>query len=225
VTWGRLLLLLVAGAALLAGCGGGGDADDEGTIQQLEITYTAGSRTLTGDTWVLRGGDDAAARSRLTDDGDVVSDVALSGGFFTYYTPDAGVVEGPAGSAPSPDPFDFADGLVSDGRLVAAGTARRDGREVQVYRGSARPLLLGTNGGTIEPAGAAIRYLRDDATGRPVELRIDAARVDPEGGPPGRLPVQRYLVTGVEEVPATEDAMRVFDLRAAYPDVPASTSP
>jgi hypothetical protein len=218
----RAFLLLLAGLALLAGCGGGDD--DEATIQELRIAYTAGSRELTADTWTLRGGDDAAVRSRLRDGRGVVSDVALSEGFFTYYTPGSGLVQDPAGSALSPDPFALADDLVEQGGLTAAGTVRRDGTEIQSYTGPAEPILLGGRPGTIDPADATMRYLRDEAAGRPVELRIAAARVHPEDGPPSRLPAQRYLVTDVREYAATEEAMAVFDLEAAYDEAGTATT-
>jgi hypothetical protein len=225
----RALLLLLAGIALLAGCGGGGGDDDEAgdaTIQQLRIAYTSGTRTLTADTWTLRNGDDAAARSRLREGGAVSSDISLSDGFFALYTAESGgVVVSPAGSAPSPDPFSLVDGLVAQGALTDAGTVRRDGREVQVYTGSARPLLLGDDRGTMEPADASVRYLRDEAAGRPVELRIPAARIAPEGGPAARIAAQRYVVTGAREYAATEEAMEVFDLSAIYDDQPVTTSP
>jgi hypothetical protein len=213
----RALLLLVAGLALLAGCGGGDHADDEGTIQQLKITYTAGPRTVTADTWTLEGGVDAASRSRLQDGGEVSSDVALSDGFVSLWTPETGsVVESPAQSGFSPDPLAVADEMVDAGALIASGTEQRDGREIQVYRGPAAAFLLAGAEGTIGPADAVVRYLRDDTTGRPVELRIPAARVLPKGGPAARLPVQRYVVTGFREYPATEEAMEVFDLKAVY---------
>lgn len=221
----RALLLLVAGLALLAGCGGGGDADDEGTIQQLKITYTAGPRTVTADTWSLQGGVDTASRSRVQDGGEVTSDVALSDGFVSLWTPDTGsVVESPAQSGFSPDPFAIADEMVEGGGLVASGTEQRDGREIQVYRGPADTFLLAGAEGTIDPANAIVRYLRDDSTGRPVELRLPAARVMPKDGAPARFPVQRYVVTGFREYPATEEAMEEFDLKAVYDQAGTATT-
>jgi hypothetical protein len=222
----RAFLLLLAGVALLAGCGGGGDDEGDGaTIRQLTITYTQGARTLNADTWTLRGGDDAAARSRLQEDGRVVSDVALSDGFLAAYLPEAGqVTEAPAGSSSSPDPFTVADGLVESGTLTADGTVRRDGREVQVYTGSAELFLLGGGPGTVAPADAELRYLRDDAAGRPVELVIPAATIRPEGGQALRSPLQRFVVTDVRDTPATEEAMGVFDLKAAYDEAGTATT-
>jgi hypothetical protein len=211
------LLLTVAGIALLAGCGGGDDDEAEGTIQQLRIGYTAGGKSSEADTWSLRGGLDAASRSRVHEDGEVASDVSLSGGFLEVWTPEAGqVIESPAQSAVSPDPFAVADVLVEQGTLTAGGTVRRDGRELQAYTGSPEYFLLAGRAGTFAPAGATARYLRDEAEGRPVELRIPAAVVTPEGGSAERFPAQRYVVTGVREYPATEEAMEVFDLKAIY---------
>jgi hypothetical protein len=222
----RALLLLIAGIALLAGCGGGDDDDGgEATIQQLRIAYTQGARTLAADTWTLENGDDAAARSRLREGNAVLSDVALSEGFLAAYLPEAGqVAESPAGSASSPDPFTIADGLVEDGTLTADGTVQRDGREVQVYTGSPEFFLLAGGVGTFEPADAELRYLRDDADGRPVELLIPAATVRTEDAPAVRSPAQRYVVTGFREYPATEEAMEVFDLKAVYQDPGAATT-
>jgi hypothetical protein len=222
-----LVVLTVAAAALLAGCGGGGDDDAEadGTIQQLEITYTAGGRTTTAETWSLRGGFDAASRSRVLEDGEVASDIALSDGFLQVWTPEAGqVVESPAQSAVSPDPFAAADGLVAQGTLTAAGTVTRDGKELQVYTGSPEYFLLAGAAGTYSPSGATARYLRDDDADRPVELQIPAARVAPKDGAATRLPVQRYVVTGVREYPATEEALEVFDLKAVYESGDAGTA-
>ena len=227
MTLRRTLLLLLAGVALalLAGCGGGDDDDGDATIQQLRITYTQGARTLEADTWTLEGGGDAAARSRLREGGEVISDVALSDGFLAAYIPEAGQVsEAPAGSASSPDPFSIADALIDDGTLTADGTVQRDGREVQVYTGSPELFLLAGGEGTIAPADAELRYLREDATGRPVELVIPAVTIRTEGAQPVRSPVQRYVVTDVRDVPATQEAMEVFDLKAAYDEAGTATS-
>ena len=217
----------VAGIALLAGCGGGGDdaVGDEGTIQQLKIAYTAGPRSSTADTWSLRGGDDTAARSRLVEDGAVSSDVALSDGFVSVWTPEAGsVISSPAQTGFTPDPFALADEMVAQGALTAAGTVQRDGREVQVYRGPAETFLLAGAEGTIAPAGAEVRYTRDEATGRPVELRVPASRVSITNASPERFPAQRYVVTGFREYPATEEAMAVFNLSAIYDGAGTATT-
>ena len=221
----RAFLLLLAGVALRAGCGGGGDDEADGpTIQELQIAYTSGARALTADTWTLRNGDDLAARSRLRQGSEVLSDVALEGGFLAAYTAEAGgVVESPAGTAASPDPFTIADGLVEDGTLTAAGTAQRDGREVHVYTGSPEYFLLGGGQGSFEPADAELRYLRDEASGRPVELLIPAATLRGTGVPPARVPQQRYIVTGARDHPATEEAMEVFDVKAIYDAAPTTT--
>jgi len=221
------VLLLVAAVALLAGCGGGGDDDEaDGTIQQLKIGYTAGGRSSTADTWSLRGGLDSASRSRVWEDGEVASDIALSGGFLEVWTPEAGqVIESPAQSAVSPDPFAAADALVDEGVLTAAGTVRRDGRELQAYTGSPEYFLLAGRAGTFAPADATARYVRDEGSGRPVELRIPGAVVTPQGAAPQRIPAQRYVVTGVREYPATEEAMEVFDLKAVYDDPGTATAP
>jgi hypothetical protein len=222
----KALLLLVAGIALLAGCGGGDDDEDLGTIEQLGIAYTSGSERLTADTWTLRGGVDAASRSRLRDGGEVTSDVALREGFVSLYTPDAGgVVTSPAGSAPVTEPFTIARALVDAGDLKADGTVERDGRTLEAFAGPAGPFVTG-GGGTAAPAGATVRYLRDRDTGQPVELRIPAVRVTAEaGGDPTRLPAQRFLVTEYREYPATEEAMGVFDLSAIYDGAGTETAP
>jgi hypothetical protein len=213
----RILSPLVAGLALIAGCGGGDDEQADGTIRHLEIGYTSGERSTTAETWSLRGGLDAASRSRVLEDGEVASDIALSEGFLEVWTPEAGqVMETPAQAAVSPDPFSAADALVDQGTLTAAGTVMRDGQELQAYTGSPEYFLLSGAKGTFAPAAATVRYLRDDAADRPVELRIPAARVTPEGGPATRVPVQRFVVTGFREYPATEEAMEVFDLKALY---------
>ncbi len=207
----------IAAVTLAAGCGGGDEADADGTIQQLKITYTSGSRTSTADTWSLQGGSDAASRSRVFEDGEVASDIALSDGFLAVWTPEAGqVVSTPAQTAVSPDPFAVADGLVAEGTLTEAGTVTRDGKELQVYTGSPEYFLLAGAEGTFAPAAAEVRYLRDEDADRPVELRVPAARVTPSDGASSQVPVQRFVVTGFREYPATEEAMEVFNLSAIY---------
>jgi hypothetical protein len=222
----KALLLLVAGMALLAGCGGGDDDEGAGTIEQLRIAYTSGAERLTADTWTLQGGVDAASRSRLRDGNEVTSDVALSEGFVSLYTPDSGgVVTSPAGSAPVTEPFTIARALVESGDLTADGTEEREGRTVEAFTGPAGPFVAG-DGGTVEPAGAAVRYLRERDGGEPVELRIPVVRVTAEGGGgSARLPAQRYVVSEYREYPATEEAMEVFDLSAIYDGAGATTAP
>lgn len=223
------LLLVLAATALAAGCGGGGDDDAaaaDGTIQQLKISYTSGGRSSTADTWSLSGGSDAASRSRVLDGGEVASDVALSDGFLAVWTPESGqVVSAPAQTAVSPDPFALADRLVEDGTLTAAGTDTRDGTELNVYTGAPDAFLLAGTEGTVTAATAKVRYLRDEAAGRPVELQVPAARVAPTGGTAARVPAQRFVVTGFREYPATESAMEVFDLAAVYDRVGTTTAP
>jgi hypothetical protein len=221
-----MLATAVAAVALAAGCGGGDDeAEADGTIQQLKIAYTSGARSSSADTWSLRGGPDAASRSRVLEDGEVASDIALKDGFLAVWTPEAGqVVISPAQSAVWPDPFTAADALVNQGTLTKAGTVTRDGRELQVYRGSAEYFLLSGTEGSFAPAGATVRYLRDEDAGRPVELRVPAARVTPKGGASSQVPAQRFLVTGFREYPATEEAMGVFDLSAIYDGAGTATA-
>lgn len=223
-----LLPLVLAALALAAGCGGGGDDDAaaEGTIQQLEISYTSGGRSSTADTWNLEGGADAASRSRVLDGAEVASDIALSDGFLAVWTPESGqVVSAPAQAAVSPDPFALADGLVADGTLTSAGTVTRDGTRLNVYTGPPDAFLLAGTEGTVTAAGAKVRYLRDEAAGRPVELRVPGARVAPTGGTAARVPAQRFVVTGFREYPATEKAMEVFDLSAVYDQAGTTTTP
>ena len=221
----RALLLVLAAVALAAGCGGGDDAA-EGTVEQLRIAYTSGSRTLTADTWTLQGGADAASRSRLRDGGAVTSDVALRDGFVSLYTPEAGgVVQSPAGSAPVTEPFGIADALADAGDLAAAGTVERDGRTLEAFTGPAEPFVLGDGDGRVTPAGAEVRYLRDRDTGQPVELRIPAVRIAADGAGSAALPAQRYVVDEYREYPATEEAMGVFDLSAAYDGAGVTTGP
>ncbi|MGE0029093.1 MAG: hypothetical protein AB7O78_10015 [Thermoleophilia bacterium] len=221
-----MLVAPLAAVALAAGCGGGDDeADADGTIQQLKITYTPNAQETTADTWSLKGGADAASRSRVFQDGELASDIALSDGFLEVYTPEAGqVVESPAQSAVSPDPFAIADGLVAAGTLTKAGTVTRDGRELQVYTGSPEYFLLAGAKGSFSPIDAKVRYLRDDAAGRPVELRIPAATVTTEAVSNQRTPTQRFVVTNFREYPATEEAMEVFDLKTAYDGVATGTT-
>jgi hypothetical protein len=156
----------------------------------------------------------------------VTSDVALREGFVSLYTPEAGgVVTSPAGSAPVTEPFTIARSLVEAGDLTADGTAERDGRALEAFTGPAGPFVAG-DGGTVEPAGAAVRYLRDRDTGQPLELRVPPLRVVAEaGGDPARLPAQRFVVTGYREYPATEEAMEVFDLSAVYDGAGTETAP
>lgn len=226
------LLLVIAALALalslVAGCGGGGDdsAAADGTIQQLKIAYTSGGTSSTADTWNLKGAADAASRSRVLDGGQVTSDIALSDGFLAVWTPESGqVISAPAQAAVSPDPFALADGLVEDGTLRAAGTVTRDGKELKAYTGPPDAFLLSGTEGTVTAAGAKVRYLRDEAAGRPVELRIPAASVAPKGGQAAQVPAQRFVVTGFRQYPATEKAMEVFDLSAIYDGTGTTTTP
>jgi len=57
-----------------------------------------------------------------------------------------------------------------------------------------------------------------------VELVIPAVTIRTEGAQPVRSPVQRYVVTDVRDVPATQEAMEVFDLKAAYDEAATATS-
>ena len=70
-----------------------------------------------------------------------------------------------------------------------------------------------------------MRYLRDGDTGQPVELRIPALRIAADGAAPAAVPAQRYVVDEYREYPATEEAMRVFDLSAAYDGAGVTTAP
>ena len=160
------------------------------------------------------------------DGAEVASDIALSDGFLAVWTPESGqVVSAPAQAAVSPDPFALADGLVEDGTLTAAGTVTRDGTALKVYAGPPDAFLLAGTEGTVTAGDAKVRYLRDEAAGRPVELQVPAATVAPTGGTAARVPAQRFVVTGFREYPATETAMEVFDLSAVYDGAGTATTP
>lgn len=182
----------------------------------MKITYYPIAQAATADTWSLEGGPDAASRSRLFVHGELASDIALSDGFVEWRTDDGQIIESPAPSRMSPDPFTIADEMVEAGALTKAETVTRDGRELQVYTGSPEYFLLAGAKGSFTPVDAELRYLRDDAAGRPVELRVPAATVTKESVSNERTPTQRFVVTGFREYPATEEAMKVFDLKAAY---------
>ncbi|HMO01352.1 MAG TPA: hypothetical protein PKD59_18225 [Miltoncostaeaceae bacterium] len=155
----------------------------------------------------------------------MTSDIALHEGFVSLYTREAGAVAtSPAGTAPVAEPFTIAEERVARGEMRPAGTTRRDGRTLEAFTGPARPFLVGEGEGTIAPAGATVRFLRDQGTDRPVELRIPAVRLAADGVGSAAVPAQRYVVTGFREYPATEESMTVFDISAVYDGAGAATT-
>jgi hypothetical protein len=165
-----LILLPAVAAATLAACGGG---DDE-----------AG----------------AASRSRVFEDGEVASDVALSDGFLSVWTPEAGQVVSPARGR----------------RRATAGSSRpRPGRpSTSCWR--APPARSSPPARGALPAGRGVRPPGGAAGARrPGEARRPQA---------GRVPPQRFVVTGFREYPANEQAMEVFDLPAVDDGAGAATT-
>lgn len=134
----------------------------------------------------------------------------------------------PAAVAPA-DPC-RPEGLTALGlwRAIAAspsvrrtGTTRVDGVPVDVLTGPPDAALLGTvtpersdavEEVLTEPPGARMRYLYDPVARVPVRVETPRARVRVEAGDAGVVVPARVLrFTLVEEIPATPEALRVFE--------------